>query len=95
MPDLLRQYDADVEDTEYWVSIKCPFHDDNRPSARYNGTGFICNGCGIKGDVISVIQQVEGISYADARSRAERLSENSSGSVPGRTTRKPRRRAFG
>jgi DNA primase len=46
------------------VSIRCPFHEDSRPSLKANlGKGvFNCFGaCGAKGDVIAFVQRKEGI----------------------------------
>lgn len=54
-----------------WKTIKCPFHDDGRASARTNGTGFLCNGCGVKGDAIRIVEDRENLKYADAISFLE------------------------
>lgn len=54
-----------------WKTIRCPFHDDRNASARTNGTGFLCNGCGVKGDAIRIVEDRENVKYADAISFLE------------------------
>lgn len=46
-----------------WKNMLCPFHDEKRPSARSNGKGFLCNGCGVRGDALALIMQREDIGY--------------------------------
>ena len=52
----------------------CPFHDEKSPS--FNVTparGFFhCFGCGVGGDVISFVQRVDGLGFAEA---VERLAD--------------------
>jgi len=53
--------------------IKCPFHEDDKPSCRiYPDTNtFHCFGCGAKGDTIEFIQKKEGISKHEAILKAQ------------------------
>lgn len=46
----------------------CPFHKDRHPSLAVNPEKqcFICFACGEKGDVISFLQKIEGISFGEA-----------------------------
>lgn len=58
-----------------WVSIRCPFHSDTRASAAVNANfaGFNCLGCGIKGNAISLIMEVEKIDFISAVEFYERI----------------------
>lgn len=51
-----------------WRKMKCPFHDDSHASAAVNFDidGFICHGCGVKGDTFSIIMYKEGCDYREA-----------------------------
>jgi len=53
--------------------IKCPFHEDDKPSCRiYPQTNtFHCFGCGAKGDAIEFIQKKEGITKHEAILKAQ------------------------
>jgi DNA primase len=53
--------------------IKCPFHEDDKPSCRiYADTNtFHCFGCGAKGDTIEFIQKKEGINKHEAILKAQ------------------------
>lgn len=59
-----------------WFSIRCPFHDDRNPSARYNDIRdrFDCYVCDIHGDIFDVVQQWFG--YADVRDAREWIESN-------------------
>lgn len=57
-----------------WKTIKCPFHEDSRASARSNGKGFVCNGCGVRGDAISLIKDREDCDYLTALSKYEEIT---------------------
>ena len=51
----------------------CPFHDEKTPSFHVNpGRGFHCFGCSEGGDVISFLQKIEGLGFAEA---IERLAD--------------------
>ena len=51
-----------------WRKMKCPFHNDSHASAavNYDKNAFICHGCGVKGDVYSLIMYKEGGDYREA-----------------------------
>ncbi|MFP5371509.1 MAG: CHC2 zinc finger domain-containing protein, partial [Actinomycetes bacterium] len=46
----------------------CPFHDEKSPSFQVTPTRnlFHCFGCGVGGDVISFVQQIDHLSFAEA-----------------------------
>lgn len=46
-----------------WFAIRCPFHPDNRPSASLNRklNRFRCHTCDVGGDILDVVEQVEGL----------------------------------
>ena len=46
-----------------WKNMLCPFHEEKNPSARSNGKGFICMGCGVKGDALALLMERENIGY--------------------------------
>lgn len=49
--------------------VHCPFHDDRTPSMKLNKEYYYCFGCGAKGDVISLVSELLGLSAADAARR--------------------------
>lgn len=51
--------------------ILCPFHDDNKPSlAVHKDSGiFKCWSCGAKGNIVSLIAKIEGVSYDEAKEK--------------------------
>jgi hypothetical protein len=73
MLDLLHSYGLDewgigfYEDK--WVKIHCPFHADENPSAVVNPMDdrFRCFVCDIHGDIFDVVEQVEGMSFKEAK----------------------------
>jgi DNA primase len=46
--------------------VKCPLHDDHKPSFRIFPRGFVCFGCGASGGIADLV-----IALGKARSRAE------------------------
>lgn len=56
----------------YGIEIKrnsmacCPFHDDSTPSMKIYDKGYICYGCGEKGDTIQFVSKLYSISQIDA-----------------------------
>jgi DNA primase len=74
-----------------WKNMICPFHEESRPSARSNGSGFICMGCGVQGDALKLIMEREGIGYFDSLSEYERLSGQDISTLRGKTTQQRRR----
>lgn len=53
-----------------WVNTNCPMpnHDDNSPSFGVNNTSnrYNCFGCGATGDIIKLVQEVEGLNFIEA-----------------------------
>lgn len=53
-----------------WANTNCPMpnHEDNSPSFGINSESnmFHCFGCGVKGDIIKLVQLVEGMSFVEA-----------------------------
>ncbi|MFB7473192.1 CHC2 zinc finger domain-containing protein [Kitasatospora sp. NPDC056184] len=80
-----------------WVPTLCPSHPESRPSAAVNfGKGAVrCHSCGFRGDVISIIREMEGVSFADAQRRAAELSDGSHQPLRGQPERQSGRRVFG
>ncbi|QBP29087.1 DNA primase [Mycobacterium phage Scorpia] len=98
---LIKRYYPDWEPPKVsasrWQSCLCPFHGDEQPSAsisvQYNA--FNCFVCGVKGDLIKLIREREGVTFAEAKRIAEELSEGSDGQVQAQPPRQSRRRVFG
>ena len=44
----------------------CPFHNDKTPSMKFNKEYYYCFGCGAKGDAISYVAELYGLSQYDA-----------------------------
>jgi DNA primase len=51
-----------------WRKMKCCFHLDSHASAavNYDKNAFVCHGCGVKGDVYSLIMYKEGGDFREA-----------------------------
>ncbi|OUX88360.1 MAG: hypothetical protein CBC03_09060 [Pseudoalteromonas sp. TMED43] len=66
-----------------WQSVKCQIHNDTHASCRvsYDAGRVKCLACDFRGDAIQVVQHYEGLSYKDAVSRCEEVSERGSGDV--------------
>jgi hypothetical protein len=45
---------------------QCPFHNDKTPSMKFNKEYYYCFGCGAKGDAISYVAELYGLSQYDA-----------------------------
>lgn len=58
-----------------WRSIRCPFHSDGNASAGYStdAGAFNCLGCGIRGNCISLIMEVEKIDFTAALRKYEEI----------------------
>jgi DNA primase len=52
----------------------CPFHQDSSPSCHIYDDSFHCYACGAHGDVLDWLEQVHGLSKADAIKELERRS---------------------
>ena len=58
-----------------WRKMKCCFHIDSHASAavNYDKNAFVCHGCGVKGDVYSLIMYKEGVDFREAKQFAEKV----------------------
>ena len=67
-----------------WRSMKCPFHSDRHASATVNNevNAFTCFACEVKGDIFKIIMEQEGITFNEAKSRAEEIAGTDSIKVP-------------
>ena len=75
-----------------WRSMRCPFHPDKTASARTNGHGFMCHGCGVKGSAIKILMEREGIDFTGAIVKYEEISGRSLEDLRGKATRKRSRK---
>lgn len=69
MVDLLEYYGVDFDvDKRGWQAVRCIWHDDNDPSASVNLDKeiFTCHVCGISGDIIDIVSEVECIGVGEA-----------------------------
>ncbi len=66
--DVLIHYGWDGEDYggTNWTKIICPFHWDENPSAGINGQRFKCWACGVEGDILDIVGQVEELTVSEA-----------------------------
>jgi DNA primase len=69
-----------------WRKMKCPFHNDSHASAavNYDKNAFICHGCGVKGDVYSLIMYKEGGDFREAVNFAASVLTTSNTEVRGK-----------
>jgi len=77
---VLKTYGADrVPSGRGWRSMKCPFHPDRHASATVSNddNAFICFACEVKGDIFKIIMDKEGITFNEAKSRAETIAGTS------------------
>ena len=90
------QFDPPNDNGRDWTPCLCPFHGDENRSASisYRHDAFHCFACPVKGDVIAIIREQEGCSFAKAKSIAKGLSEGGNVTVSQRTSRQPRQRIF-
>ena len=65
-------YDSDfiISKNSDWANTRCPMpnHDDGNPSFGVNTTSntYNCFGCGASGDLIKLVQEVEGLNFVEA-----------------------------
>ena len=65
-------YDSDfiISKNSDWANTRCPMpdHNDNNPSFGVNVTSntYNCFGCGASGDLIKLVQEVEGFNFIEA-----------------------------
>lgn len=62
MHDIMRQYGFEPKKG----FICCPFHSEKTPSMKIHDTWFYCFGCGEKGDVITFVRKLFGLSCSEA-----------------------------
>lgn len=88
---------AHDEDVEHWQPVLCPFHPDTRSSASLSleYDAFNCNGCGVKGNSVTLIMREEEMSYTAAKRYAEEILGGSLPEISRTTPRAQRRRVFG
>ena len=69
--DVLDRFRIAVEGSGLSRRACCPFHEDRVPSFRVylNTNRYYCFGCGAKGDVIELVQRLEGVSFRQALQR--------------------------
>lgn len=70
-----KEYDSDFSfnNSSKWANTNCPMpnHDDTSPSFGVNSESnlFHCFGCGVKGDIIKLVQSVEGLNFIESIQR--------------------------
>ena len=69
-----------------WRKMKCCFHIDSHASAavNYDKGAFVCHGCGVKGDVYSLIMYKEGGDFIEAIKFAETVLTTGNTTVRGK-----------
>lgn len=71
--EVLEERDIDLRQTGTGWSCLCPLpgHDDTKPSFSVSEDArfFFCFGCGHKGDVFTLVQQLDGIDFMTARAK--------------------------
>lgn len=70
----LRSLVARTHELERSGKIRCPFHQERRPSCHIYPDGYKCFGCGAYGDHLSWLEHVEGLSLPQAIERLEQLA---------------------
>lgn len=86
--EVLKYYGAiDPPEGPGWKSMICCFHEEKRPSARSNGSGFLCHGCGTHGDSLKLIMGQENCGYLDSVRIYEELTGESIPKLQRTTTR--------
>lgn len=66
---------APVVREDRWDKSRCPFHQDNRPSASVNWgkSRFKCHACDIGGDAIDLVMEQENLQFREAMEWIEAL----------------------
>src|SRR5690606_861507 len=88
----------DIPDTDKWISVLCPYHSEEKPSARVNGHlgAFKCLACGVSGDCLKLLRKEENLDYAGAQRRLEKIAAEIGYELPRAVGRQPGRpRVFG
>lgn len=68
------------------------FHNDRQASASICLTGFNCHACGVRGDAIAILMEVERLDYASAVTRAADILGRSEEEISGIPESRKRRR---
>jgi DNA primase len=87
--DLVARYGLELRRSGASLTGRCPFHlDRGRPNLTiYPRSGwFVCFRCGVHGDAISFVQQIENLTFREA---ATRLGGQPAPILPRPTTRRP------
>ncbi len=61
--EVLQRYGITVPRSKY---ISCPFHKEKTASCYIEQKSFHCFGCGAHGDVFTLVQKMEGVSFKEA-----------------------------
>jgi DNA primase len=89
---ILRHYGAEHVPGERsgWRKMRCPFHDDTTASASVNNqyNSFKCHSCPVWGDAYQIVMQVEGVSFAQAKSIAQGIAETDDADIPRKSSRR-------
>lgn len=67
---LLEHYGLwDIQYRDGWQQVLCPFHPDTNPSAQVNllQDRFTCFACGVHGDILDIVQEVERMDVREAK----------------------------
>lgn len=72
-----------------WAPVRCGFHDDRSASAsvHLDAGRYFCFACGTKGDVYSLIQERERLTFPEALAFGDRLQAAEGQPDSGTTTR--------
>lgn len=73
--EVLEACGADVPAGDGWVSVSCPFHDDQHSSASLSEDEglFKCHGCDVSGDAIRVLMKAHAVTADEARAMLEEM----------------------
>lgn len=76
MAAVLEHYQVAFVHKAGWIKIKCPVHNESRPSATVNlEGGFNCQSCGAKGgDALELVRQIERCTFPEALKRYEQIT---------------------
>ena len=66
LKDLVGQYTSLKRSGTRWKGL-CPFHSEKSPSFTVETDHYHCYGCGKSGDHFSIIQELEGVSFPEAK----------------------------
>lgn len=97
MADILRHYGGDPPEGygSRWRPMRCCFHPDRNASASYNEEldSFACLACEAKGNAVTLLMRVEGLSAREADARATEITGRA-GEAPAQTMRSRSGKAY-